>query len=1043
MSLKASPIRRSSNGLSSSHRSRIMMNSFTYVAPPSSTPTNTTTTTNGEPLKIGRSINKSTTPSETNGFFDSKVLSRSHAEIWFEKFCVCGNGCGGNCDGNGIINGVGGEVGGKVYIKDLKSSNGTFVNGKKIEADNGECEIVELNNKDLLKRNSMPKSLSKSISNDLSIFDIVERELNFARQDSHNLTHLNNMLNDVNHKLEDYSANKINISSSNNIINKFNSSAVILSQQDQQNQYKIIQKSYQDLHELFTKTIQGHEEEKRLIILSYTKQMDEILKEHNVLKENCNDLMEIINSNEREYENNHYAKKIMIKTNESEKYNTATKKQLQEEQKNEKEFVDLSNKLDLTTRDYNQMKENFDITIKRILIDKLEKIIKSKKDETKILEKEKSADGVNISNLGIGITDIADIGIVGGNNIKHFKQKSEPIKDSEWTNDEFSDHDNNVVDDDHKKSNNSEDLESSEDYCAEEAEVGGDNDDDSEEFDNDGILSSGKKNCKIQKVVDMENSDVNLIRLWHSTSEFITGELSRYHISFDSSIHQPSTAWPPKFLSVKVANIKPIVYRSFSLFAPHNLSVSCLETSKLKKNRGVGFKPALKLGGVWRFQLELIDDNDGDGRRRTKGDWTLDIISEIIRSPNSIKYEISIFAEIPENATIEDEFKIFEANYNKTIKKGKSVTTTLSPSIKYELFTTKDIFSLPNLKEEKRVRQQQNDIHLIVLTHGIHGSMLDQLYLKESIEELYPKDNHNRVIVYSSDVLHIYTEDGIEECGEKLAKKILEYIDITNDNSDDGGNSDGRSRTFSPTISKISFIGHSLGGLINVFVVGYLYTVTCGKFFDNIKPIHFITIASPWLGFCCCRTRFSSLRLGMKFGALGQTGKDLALVPRSREQQNKASGAVEENTEGGEDEPLLLALAKPTSESHIALAKFQSRTIYSNIANDVPHVRISLSPPDVSSDHIDRSIKNSYSSILHDKIYTPDEISSQFLSSSNDNDNNSIEVKIARCWHSDLSWRKVILYIEGDAHTNVVVRRKWLNVAGWKVIQHLLDQHKF
>nr|CAG8531995.1 8372_t:CDS:2 [Entrophospora candida] len=1027
MSLKASPIRRSSNGLSSSHRSRIMMNSFTYVAPPSSTPTNTTTTTNGEPLKIGRSINKSTTPSETNGFFDSKVLSRSHAEIWFEKFCVCGNGCGGNCDGNGIINGVGGEVGGKVYIKDLKSSNGTFVNGKKIEADNGECEIVELNNKDLLKRNSMPKSLSKSISNDLSIFDIVERELNFARQDSHNLTHLNNMLDDVNHKLEDYT--------------------VILSQQDQQNQYKIIQKSYQDLHELFTKTIQGHEEEKRLIILSYTKQMDEILKEHNVLKENCNDLMEIINSNEREYENNHYAKEIMIKTNESEKYNTATKKQLQEEQKNggnnnnnynyqqlllnkEKEFVDLSNKLDLTTKDYNQMKENFDITIKRIR-------------------------NVIMDNLGIGITDIADIGIVGGNNIKHFKQKSEPIKDSEWTNDEFSDHDNNVVDDNHKKSNNSEDLESSDNHCAEEAEVGGDNDDDSEEFDNDGMLSSGKKNCKIQKVVDMENSDVNLIRLWHSTSEFITGELSRYHISFDSSIHQPSTAWPPKFLSVKVANIKPIVYKSFSLFAPHNISVSCLETSKLKKNRGVGFKPALKLGGVWRFQLELIDDNDGDGRRRTKGDWTLDIISEIIRSPNSIKYEISIFAEIPENATIEDEFKIFEANYNKTIKKGKSVTTTLSPSIKYELFTTKDIFSLPNLKEEKRVRQQQNDIHLIVLTHGIHGSMLDQLYLKESIEELYPKDNHNRVIVYSSDVLHIYTEDGIEECGEKLAKKILEYIDITNDNSDDdnsddGGNSDGRSRTFSPTISKISFIGHSLGGLINVFVVGYLYTVTCGKFFDNIKPIHFITIASPWLG---SSEHPWYVRLGMKFGALGQTGKDLALVPRSREQQNKASGAVEENTEGGEDEPLLLALAKPTSESHIALAKFQYRTIYSNIANDVPvsfrssslhfHVRISLSPPDVSSDHIDRSIKNSYSSILHDKIYTPDEISSQFLSSSNDNDNNSIEEKIARCWHSDMSWRKVILYIEGDAHTNVVVRRKWLNVAGWKVIQHLLDQHKF
>ncbi|RIB07819.1 hypothetical protein C2G38_396475 [Gigaspora rosea] len=41
--------------------------------------------TEGIPVKIGRSTNKQTSPAETNGYFDSKVLSRTHAEVWFEN----------------------------------------------------------------------------------------------------------------------------------------------------------------------------------------------------------------------------------------------------------------------------------------------------------------------------------------------------------------------------------------------------------------------------------------------------------------------------------------------------------------------------------------------------------------------------------------------------------------------------------------------------------------------------------------------------------------------------------------------------------------------------------------------------------------------------------------------------------------------------------------------------------------------------------------------------------------------------------------------
>jgi hypothetical protein len=36
----------------------------------------------GQRVKIGRQTNTKTIPGERNGYFDSKVLSRQHAEIW-------------------------------------------------------------------------------------------------------------------------------------------------------------------------------------------------------------------------------------------------------------------------------------------------------------------------------------------------------------------------------------------------------------------------------------------------------------------------------------------------------------------------------------------------------------------------------------------------------------------------------------------------------------------------------------------------------------------------------------------------------------------------------------------------------------------------------------------------------------------------------------------------------------------------------------------------------------------------------------------------
>ena len=79
-----------------------------------------------EILRIGRQTNAKTAPTPINGFFDSKVLSRQHAEIWADRY-------------------------GKIFIRDVKSSNGTFVNRTRLSAENKDSDPHELRDQDILE----------------------------------------------------------------------------------------------------------------------------------------------------------------------------------------------------------------------------------------------------------------------------------------------------------------------------------------------------------------------------------------------------------------------------------------------------------------------------------------------------------------------------------------------------------------------------------------------------------------------------------------------------------------------------------------------------------------------------------------------------------------------------------------------------------------------------------------------------------------------------------------------------------------------------
>ena len=94
-------------------------------------------------IKIGRQTNAKTVPAPNNGYFDSKVLSRAHAEVWCEggkvRRLLCPISLLLMC------------VTFQVYIKDVKSSNGTFINGERLSPEAVESDVFELHSNDMVE----------------------------------------------------------------------------------------------------------------------------------------------------------------------------------------------------------------------------------------------------------------------------------------------------------------------------------------------------------------------------------------------------------------------------------------------------------------------------------------------------------------------------------------------------------------------------------------------------------------------------------------------------------------------------------------------------------------------------------------------------------------------------------------------------------------------------------------------------------------------------------------------------------------------------
>lgn len=141
-------------------------------------------------------------------------------------------------------------------------------------------------------------------------------------------------------------------------------------------------------------------------------------------------------------------------------------------------------------------------------------------------------------------------------------------------------------------------------------------------------------------------------------------------------------------------------------------------------------------------------------------------------------------------------------------------------------------------------------------------------------------------------------------------------------------------------ITSISFIGHSLGGLVQTYAVAYIQKHS-PDFFELIKPINFIALATPFLGLSNENPVY--VKFALDFGLVGRTGKDLGLTWRAPTIARSGWGALVGNLGESahkkvygesqpESKPLLRIL--PTGPAHRALKKFRNRTAYSNVVND-------------------------------------------------------------------------------------------------------------
>ncbi|XP_062222568.1 putative lipase ROG1 isoform X2 [Phragmites australis] len=315
--------------------------------------------------------------------------------------------------------------------------------------------------------------------------------------------------------------------------------------------------------------------------------------------------------------------------------------------------------------------------------------------------------------------------------------------------------------------------------------------------------------------------------------------------------------------------------------------------------------------------------------------------------------------------------------------------------------------------------------HLVVMVHGIVGSTADWKFGAEQFDKLLS----DKVIVHCSNRnMHKLTLDGIDVMGERLAQEVIEETNKR------------------PHIKKISFVAHSVGGLVARYAIGRLYRPPRRTFqsapqslsdgnrgtIHGLEAVNFITVASPHLGsrgnrqvpFLFGVTAIESFACCIIHLIFGRTGKHLFFT---------------DNDDG--KPPLLQCMVDDWGDLQFmsALQAFKRRVAYSNVGHD--HIvgwRTSSIRRDSELPMWVDSTDKIYPHIVHEelsKAETPNQCADVY--------NCTIEELLLRGLKR-VSWEKVDVSfhnskVRSAAHSVIQVKDPVMHCEGADVIQHMID----
>ncbi|XP_015885416.1 uncharacterized protein LOC107420867 [Ziziphus jujuba] len=333
--------------------------------------------------------------------------------------------------------------------------------------------------------------------------------------------------------------------------------------------------------------------------------------------------------------------------------------------------------------------------------------------------------------------------------------------------------------------------------------------------------------------------------------------------------------------------------------------------------------------------------------------------------------------------------------------------------------------------------------HLIIMVNGLIGSAQNWKFAATQFLKSFPED----VVVHCSTCnSSMLTFDGVDVMGDRLAEEVISVIKRH------------------PGVQKISFIGHSLGGLITRYAIARLYepditgelslenggrtsdgsedTTKEEKFKGKIaglEPVNFITSATPHLGsrghkqvpvFC----GFNSLeKMASRISwLLGRTGRHLFLT----------------DSNNGKP-PLLLQMVKDTEDLKFmsALLSFRRCVAYANMRFDhlvgwsTSSLRRQMELPKLKR----LSPYDKYPHIVNVETAQPASPQEEIPSTTEVNrcKNIDMEEEMIRGL-TKVSWERIDVNFSGSrqrylAHNTIQVKNYCINGDGADVIQHMID----